>query len=184
MSELPELDQPQSHMIDRMDEEVLLRDHVIVATLDIHGKFINVSGRFCKLCQYSEEELLGNRFNLLDSGYHSEEYFEEMHTQTKQGFIWQGEFRNKAKDGSIFWVDQTTIPMKNQQGEIDRYIAIQIDITKHQKIEKKLRSNFDLLNTTFESFPGAISVFDEDLVMTMVNKNFYNLLDLPEERFP
>ena len=165
-------------------EEILLREHAIVATTDIHGKFIQVSNRFCQLCQYSEEELIGNSFSLLESGYHPQTYYDEMHERVRQGFLWQGVFRNQAKDGSYFWVDQTTTPLKNQSGEIDRYVSFQTDITKRRKIEKKLRNNFDLLATTFESFPGAISVFNKDLAMTMVNKKFYEYLDLSEERFP
>jgi len=158
-------------------------EHSIVATTDTSGTILEVNERFCKISGYSREELIGNNHRLLNSGYHPEPFFADMYQTIANGKTWHGEIKNRAKNGSLYWVDTTITPIKNINGEIKQYIAIRTDITNRRLAEEVLQKNVDILNATFNNFPGGISVFDKNLILQTANPAFYRLLDFPEEIF-
>lgn len=164
--------------------EIALNEHAIVATLDIKGTIIEVNEKLCQITGYGREELVGQNIRVINSSYHHRSFFEEMIRLIRSGNTWHGEIRNRAKDGSFYWVDSTVTPIINTHGEVARYVAIENDITDRKTAESVLQTNIDILNTTFDNFPGGISLVSKDLVMQAVNPAFYRLLDLPEDKFP
>jgi len=128
---------------DLEDVNFALDKATILAKTDRYGIITYVNDKFCEILHYTEKELLGQRFNMISSHYHSKAFFDEMWEVISDGNVWNNEIQNQTKDGSYVWLDATIVPVLDAGGTPESYIGIYTDVTARfrQSInEQKIKS--------------------------------------------
>ncbi len=122
-----------------------LDETALVSATDAHGTIYYANDKFVEISKYSPGELIGQNHRILKSGFHPPEFYKELWGTIAQGKTWRGEIKNRAKDGSFYWVNSTIVPTMGPDNKPERYISVRIPITE-QKIseEQLLKKNQEL----------------------------------------
>jgi PAS domain S-box-containing protein len=158
------------------DQKYAMDQHAIVAITDVAGRITYANEKFCAISQYSRQELVGQDHRIVNSGHHSKEFFQTMYQTIARGMVWNGEIRNRAKDGSIYWVDTTIVPFLGSEGKPRQYVAIRTDITERKIAEEALRRSENLFRAISNSAQDLILVCDAQLRWVHASASFFSVL--------
>lgn len=117
------------------DQKNAINAHAIVSTTDVKGNINYVNEKFCDVSGYSREEIMGLNHRILKSDEHSKEFYRDLWKTMAQGKAWHGELKNFKKDGGVYWVYATIIPLLNDAGKPYQYMSIRTDISKRKLAE-------------------------------------------------
>jgi PAS domain S-box-containing protein len=163
------------------DYKYAMDNAAIIAITDQEGTITYANDIFSQTSKYSIHELIGSNHRMLNSGYHSKEFFAEMYRAITNGKVWRGEIRNKAKDGSYYWVDSTITPFMDEYGKPYQYLAIRYDITERKNSETKLIDLTKIQEAILNGTDYSIIYTDINGVIRSFNKGAENMLGYSSE---
>lgn len=140
-----------------------LDEAAIVAITDKRGIITYVNKKFCDISQYAASELLGKTHKIINSDYHPAEFFSEMWKTIAGGKVWEGEIRNRAKDGNFYWVHTTIVPFMDQDGHPESYVAVRYEITERVLAQDLLKIHAKKLEISNRELQDFASVAAHDL---------------------
>jgi len=147
--------------INQLNQAIQSSNASILAT-DINGKITQVNPGFTAMSGYTAKEAIGKTPGILKSGLHSAELYQQMWETILAGEIWHSELVNKRKDGTLYTVEQTILPVRDNEGKLTGFLATENDITERKKDQEALARSEADLRTLFASMEDVVLVFDRD----------------------
>ncbi len=165
------------------NQKFALDQHAIVSITDPAGNIIYANDRFCEISGYRREELLGSNHRIVNSGHHPADFFRSLWETISHGQVWHGEMCNRTKNGTPYWVNATIVPLLDETGCPEQYIAIRTDISDRKAMEKQLSEQLHLVEELIEAIPLPLYLKDLDGRYLRVNRAFELFFDVRRERF-
>jgi len=114
----------------------IIDEYVITTTVNLDKEITSVSAALCKISGYKKNELIGKTPSIFKDNNTKDEVYKNLWNKISSGVVWNGELRNKAKDGSYYWLKTTILPNFDNEKNIQSYTAISQDNTDKKIIEK------------------------------------------------
>ena len=150
------LDQMNRILNEHSTLKYALDKSIIIAVTNKSGQILYVNDKFCELSKYKREELIGKTHRVINSGFHDLAFIKDMWDTIMGGNIWEGEVKNKAKDGSYYWVKTTIVPFCHDNQKPYMYIALRTDITASKRNEERLvtalKNDFNMVVSSMHNF--------------------------------
>ncbi|MBA4146047.1 MAG: hypothetical protein C0523_09805 [Cytophaga sp.] len=151
----------------------------MVSRTDPKGNITYINANFIKISGYTQRDLLRKNHRLLSSHHHPSSFWITMWNTITSGKTWREEVKNKAKDGSYYWVDTLIIPFMDEQGKVREFLSLQNDITQRKESEEALAQYHSSLSATLLFGKMGSAVLDLKTLQLTVNKELFQLLKVP-----
>lgn len=114
----------------------IIDKYLIASKTDLAGIITDASKAMCEVTGYTKEELLNQKHNIIRHEDMPSEVFKDMWKTIQSGEVWEGELKNKKKDGSFYWVKTRVSPTFDKNDNIIGYASIRVDITDKKRVEE------------------------------------------------
>ena len=162
--------QLESALAEIYNQQQALNEHAIVSITDVKGNITYVNEKFLQISGYTIEELIGQNHRMVQSGEHSREFFRELWRTVSSGHVWHGQVKNRAKNGSYYWVEATIVPFMDQAGKPYQYVAMRTEITAQKDMELQLESERRLLQNVMDTLGEGVFMLDLEGNCTYLNR--------------
>jgi len=149
----------------------------LVSKTDANGTIIYVNDNFCRVSKYKRDEMIGQNHNIVRDPNVSKFIFKKMWNSILNGKTWKGVISNKAKDGSIYYVNATIMPIFDSKGKIKEFIAIRQDVTKQIESKKRLKEKEQLIKAIFDNQDSIVLFSSKTDGMLNANKKLFHYFD-------
>lgn len=142
----------EESMLSQVRNAVLLESLDKAATVsetDAEGTVVYVNDKFVEVSKYERSEIIGQNHRMLKSGYHPPSFYKDLWETISSGHVWRGEVKNKAKNGTFYWVDTIITPILGKDGIPIKYTAVRFLITE-QKLAGELKKHLEELEKAKE----------------------------------
>ena len=161
--------QQEASRLELFNQRFAMDQHAIVSITGTDGNIIYVNDKFCKISGYSREELIGQSHRLINSGFHTEEFFGNMWQTISSGKVWHNEICNTTKNGGHYWVDASIVPFLDAEGKPYQYIAIRTEITESKRMAEKIATSEREYRTVVNSLKEVVFRIDINRCWTFLN---------------
>ncbi len=181
ITDLKQAEQENQQLLQQLAAfKLALDESAIVAITNPDGVITYANEPFLGISGYRREELLGQTHRLVNSGYYPQSFFQNLWSTILQGEVWRGEVCNRAKDGSIYWVDSTIVPFLDHQGKPVQFLAVRFNITARKTAEIALQSSNALLSTISQAQAQFITATNR---LVIFEELLARLLELTESEY-
>lgn len=160
------------------NQKFALDQHAIVSITDVDGNILYANDLFCAVSGYARDELLGRNHRLINANHHPQAFFADLWQTISAGKVWRGEIRNRHKNGELYWVSATIVPLLGGDGRVAQYIAIRTDITERKAIEAELEDQLRFVEVLLEATPTALYLKDRSGHFVRFNRAFETLIGI------
>ncbi|MCU7939390.1 MAG: PAS domain S-box protein [gamma proteobacterium symbiont of Bathyaustriella thionipta] len=179
-------------------QQFALNQHSIVSETDVFGNITYVNDKFCQISGHSREKLLHTNHRITKSNEHSEHFFQVLWDTISNGQVWHGEIKNRAKDGSFYWVNATIVPFLDKHNKPFKYVSIRTDITQQKENESLISEKNKFLHLLTNTMGEGVYALDKKGICIFINlqaekllgysaneilgKNIHNLIHFQDEQ--
>ena len=154
----------------------VIQQHAIVASADPEGRITDANDAFCRISGYRRDELIGRNHLMVDTGLDTDEFRRVIAPLLQAGQAWRGELCNRAKDGSLYWVDAAIAPFFDASGRIERFVTIRHDITARETAARELARERERLDNIVRGTHGGTWEWNVQTGETLVNERWAEII--------
>ena len=168
-------------------QKFALDQHAIVSVTERDGTILYANDRLCDITGYSRAELLGRKLSEFRSGMHPQSYFDQATQNLAEGKVWRGEICSRKRNGDLYWVDATMVPLLTEDSQSRQYITIRTDITARKQAEQERQTANEILSVrttqlqvTLDNISQGVMMVGPDGAVVFQSRRMLDLLEIPQ----